>query len=381
MKPGFILGSAIAALAVATACVGMDAAKARGDGLSDTLRINQIQVIGTHNSYKLQIPDPVMKMIAERNADAALTLDYFHRPIVEQLDAGARQVELDPVYDPDGAFGDPMAARLLAAQGIVVPVSDKAVMAKPGIKVLHQTDIDYRSSCLTFVACLQQVKAWSDANRDHTPILIMINPKHTPLSWAGATPVKPFGKAAFNEMEADILSVFPRERIVTPDEVRGAHASLREGAMAGGWPQLGASRGKVMFVIDDAPQRWAGYAEGHPSLAGRVAFVNAHNAPDAPEAAIFVSNEPVADFALIQQRVSAGFIVRTRADADTREARTGDTSRRDQALASGAQYVTTDYIWPDPRFGTGYTARLPGDAPARCNPVNAPAGCATVPAP
>lgn len=379
MKRTIVWGPALLTLAVATACAAMSGRV--GDGLADGLRINQIQVMGTHNSYKLQIPEPVMKLIAERNADAALTLDYFHRPIAEQLDAGARQVELDPVYDPDGAFGDPMAARMLAAQGIVVPVSDKAAMAKPGIKVLHQTDIDYRSSCLTFVACLQQVKGWSDANRDHTPILIMINPKHTPLSWAGATPVKPFGKDAFNEMEADILSVFSRDRIVTPDDVRGAHATLREGAMAGGWPTLGASRGKVIFVVDDAPQRWAAYAEGHPSLKGRVAFVNAHNAPDAPEAAIFVSNEPVKDFALIQSRVAAGFIVRTRADADTREARTGDTSRRDKAFASGAQYVTTDYIWPDERFGTGYTAKLPGDAPARCNPVNAPAGCATVPAP
>jgi hypothetical protein len=188
--------------------------------------------------------------------------------------------------------------------------------------------------------------------------------------------VKPFGKDALNQLDADILSVFPRERIVTPDEVRGTHATLREGAMAGGWPTLGEARGKVLFVIDDAPQRWAPYVEGHASLKGRLAFVNADSAPDAPEAAIFVTNQPDKDFDLIRERVAAGFIVRTRADADTREARTGDTARREKALASGAQYVTTDYIWPDERFGTGYTARLPGNAAARCNPVNAPAGCA-----
>lgn len=375
MKLGFIWGPAFAVLALAAACAGMDEAARRADGLNDSLRINQIQAVGTHNSYKLQIPEPVMKLIAARNADAAITLDYWHRPIAEQLDAGARQVELDPVYDPDGAFADPLGARLLAEQGIAVPVSDRAVMTKPGIKVLHQSDIDYRSSCLTLVACLEQVKAWSDTHRDHTPILIMINPKHTPISWPGATPVKPFGKEALDLLDRDILSVFPRERIVTPDEVRGSHATLREAAMAGGWPTLGGARGRVMFVIDDAPPRWKPYVDGHPSLKGRVAFVNAHNAPDAPEAAIFVSNEPVRDFELIQQRVAQGFIVRTRADADTREARTGDTSRREKAFASGAQYVTTDYIWPDERFGTGFTVRLPGDAAARCNPVNAPESC------
>ena len=187
--------------------------------------------------------------------------------------------------------------------------------------------------------------------------------------------MKPFAKDALNQLDADILSVFSRDRIVTPDEVRGDHATLREGVLAGGWPTLGEARGRVIFVIDDAPARWKPYADGHPSLKGRVAFVNAHNAPDAPEAAILVSNEPVTDFELIKQRVAQGFIVRTRADADTREARTGDTTRREKAFASGAQYVTTDYIWPDERFGTGFTVRLPGNAAARCNPVNAPATC------
>ena len=373
MKRAFVWGPAVLTLVVAASCAALSGRAT--DGLNDSLRINQIQAVGTHNSYKLAIAPEMMKLIADRSADTALTLDYSHRSLAEQLDAGARQVELDPVYDPDGAFGDPLGARMLAQQGVDVPVSDRAVMAKPGIKVLHVTDIDYRSSCLTLIDCLTQVKAWSDAHRDHTPILIMINPKHTPLSWPGATPVKPFGRQALDQMDADILSVFARERIVTPDEVRGSHATLRDGATSGGWPTLADARGRVMFVIDDAPQRWAAYADGHPSLKGRVAFVNAHNAPDAPEAAIFVSNEPVEDFALIQQRVAAGFIVRTRADADTREARTGDTARREKAFASGAQYVTTDYIWPDARFGTGFTVRLPGNAAARCNPVNAPEGC------
>ena len=69
--------------------------------------------------------------------------------------------------------------------------------------------------------------------------------------------------------------------------------------------------------------------------------------------------------------------MRTRADADTVEARTGNTAPRDTAIASGAQYVSTDYPVPDPDFGTGYFAAIPGGLPGRCNPVNAPAGCRT----
>lgn len=366
-----------ASLALA-GCIGAPATQSSVDGLSDGLRLNQIQAVGTHNSYKLKIADPLMALIKERNAATALTLDYWHRPIAEQLDAGARQVELDPLDDPEGgAFADPLGVRLLAQQGVTIDPPDRAALAKPGIKVLHTSDLDFRSSCPTFVNCLEQVKTWSDANRSHTPILIMINPKHTPISWPGATPVRPFGKEAFNRMEAEILSVFPRDRIVTPDDVRGSHATLREGVLAGGWPTLGSSRGKVIFVIDDTPARWAAYTEDHPSLKGRVAFVGAGAAFEAPEAAILVMNEPYEDEALIRQRVAAGFLVRTRADADTCEARANDTRRREAAFASGAQYISTDYIWPDARFPGGFTVRLPGNAvAARCNPVNSPDSCA-----
>lgn len=340
------------------------------------IRLNQIQSVGTHNSYKLAIPEPVMELIKARNAEAALTLDYAHRPIAEQLDKGARNLEIDPYYDPQpGALADPMAPKLLAQQGVELPPEDLSDLTKPGLKVLHVSDIDYRSSCHLFTGCLQQVKAWSDAHPDHSPILVTLNPKHTPLSWEGATPVQPFGREALDQMDAEILSVFPRERLVTPDDVRGTAATLREGALAGGWPTLAASRGKIIFAIDDAPERWAPYVEGHPSLQGRVAFVHADKTPDAPEAAFAVMNEPVGRLAEIQQRVREGWLVRTRADADTREARTGDTARWEAALASGAQFISTDYLWPDDRFGTNYAVGLPGDAEARCNPVNAPQGC------
>ena len=64
-----------------------------------------------------------------------------------------------------------------------------------------------------------------------------------------------------------------------------------------------------------------------------------------------------------------------KADANTEQARSGDIKRRDAALASGAQFVSTDYPAPDPALGTGYFVQLPGGSPVRCNPINAPAGC------
>ena len=57
-------------------------------------------------------------------------------------------------------------------------------------------------------------------------------------------------------------------------------------------------------------------------------------------------------------------------------ARTGDKSRLEAALASGAQYISTDYMNASETFGTDYQAALPGGAVARCNPVNVVDGCA-----
>jgi len=73
-------------------------------------------------------------------------------------------------------------------------------------------------------------------------------------------------------------------------------------------------------------------------------------------------NDPLVDPARISSRVEAGYIVRTRADADTVQARTGETAQREAALESGAQYVSTDYPVPDPDFGTGYFVAIPDGA-------------------
>ena len=80
---------------------------------------------------------------------------------------------------------------------------------------------------------------------------------------------------------------------------------------------------------------------------------------------MLVVNDPVGEFERIQRLVRQGFIVRTRADANTVEARTGDVTRRDRALASGAQLVSTDYYLSAAHFGQDYVVRVPGGM--RCN--------------
>ena len=339
-----------------------------GHGRGPQIRLNQVQVLASHNSYHVE-PEPVLfDALTAVLGPAAQGFQYTHRPLPDELDAGVRQIELDVFVD------DPAGGRY--ATPALVPVLRLAppdpALAGPGLKVLHVQEVDYRSTCPTLVDCLTRVKEWSDAHPRHIPVTIQIEAKDGGIDDPGfgfVTPL-PWTPAAFAALEQEIASVFPPHRVLTPAEVRGRSATLADAVRAGRWPRLDDVRGQVLFVLDDKGAKRDAYRAEVPDLADRTIFVDVPETD--PEAAMMVVNDPVGSAGRIRSLVEAGFIVRTRADADTVQARTGDTTMRDAALASGAQYVSTDYVWPDDRFGTGYVVDLPGDTPARCNPVNAP---------
>ncbi len=53
------------------------------------VKMNETQVIGSHNSYKIGIEKPLMDMILAERPEAK-GLEYTHIPIIEQLDLGLR---------------------------------------------------------------------------------------------------------------------------------------------------------------------------------------------------------------------------------------------------------------------------------------------------
>lgn len=124
------------------------------------VRMNEIQVLGSHNSYHLRPEPEVLEGIAALAGEqVADELDYEHRPLTEQLeDFGIRQFEIDVYADPEGGrFADRPAAELVG-----LPVaSGEPALEEPGFKVIHQVDVDFRSTCLTFVACLSEIETWS----------------------------------------------------------------------------------------------------------------------------------------------------------------------------------------------------------------------------
>jgi hypothetical protein len=339
------------------------------------VKINQIQVIGTHNSYHAGIAPSEAKVWQAKYADAYKGLDYQHSPLPQQFDAGVRQIELDIYADTKGGlYAHPAGPGMAAAAGLPAdpPFDPNGIMSKPGFKVMHVQDVDYRSNCQPFIACLQQVRDWSRAHPSHVPIYVLVETKQGSPRGLKLTEPEPFTSATFDALDAEIRSVFPPSQTITPDDVRGRYETLNQAVLAGNWPTLESSRGKVVFLMD---QHTVGpvYLEGHPSLRGRMIFTNAE--PGQPDAAFVERNEgPAAEIAAL---VKQGYLVRARTDADTKQARVNDTSQRDAMIASGAQLLSTDYPANEPaRWPGHYFVALPQGVPAQCDPVNAPADCA-----
>jgi hypothetical protein len=235
---------------------------------------------------------------------------------------------------------------------------------------MHVPDVDFSTSALTLVDGLREVRAWSLEHPRHVPIFILIELKDETLG-QGFTEAEPWGKHELAELEREILSVFPPEAIIKPDDIRGKARTLPDALREHGWPALDQARGKVIFAMDNEGKERDEYLLGHPALEGRILFVSVP--PENPAAAWMKRNNPIKDFEEIQSLVKAGFLVRTRADESTEQARSNDSRMRDRAFASGAQFVSTDYAEPDPRFSS-YCVRLKGDAVAGSNPVNGLSG-------
>jgi Phosphoinositide phospholipase C, Ca2+-dependent len=360
-------------LALSAAVVLCVAAAAVSSPTSDHARMNQIQVLGSHNSYKQAI-DPSLLSLLKKNGDHRLEgLEYSHIPIEKQLDLGLRALEIDVVYDPEGGrYAHPRGIAVVAENHLPPgpPYDPDGVMNKPGFKVMHIPDMDFRANAYTFQQELALLKAWSDAHPHHLPIPITMNAKDDGAKRTDFVTLLKFDKAAFDAWDAEIVAGLGHQRLITPDDVRGKYPTLEAAVLAHAWPTLASARGKFLFVLDETGPKLDTYVEGHPSLRGRIMFTD--STEGRPEAAFRIVNEAPRDAAYIQYLVRSGYYVRTRADSDTVEARKGDYSRWQQALISGAQVISTDYYQPDSAFGTGYHIQLPGGQPGRWNPLLLP---------
>lgn len=330
-------------------------------GVPDSTPINKIQVIGSHNSYKRAIDPALFKVFMEKDSNRVKGLAYAHIPIEEQLKMGLNNLEIDCYRDEKGGkYAHPKGLDMAAGQA---PYDPNGEMLKPGYKVFHVVDYDFRTDSYTFAGILTKLRNWSKEHPDHNPVFITLETK----GGSADSNTEELDVKAMDDLDAELVQHLGKEYIITPDDVRGKYATLEEAVLKGNWPTLQAAKGKYLFVLDDHGAKRATYMEGHPSLKGRILFVNAE--PGTPEAAVLIRNgskEPG-----IKELVQKGYIIRTRADGDTKQARVNDRSYFDAACSSGAQIITTDYYLKSTYFASPYQVYFEGENKyIRMNPVN-----------
>lgn len=335
----------------------------------NTIKLNQIQIIGSHNSYKKIIQPELWKLIYAKDSMLANSLQYEHIPLEEQLELGLRSLELDVYLDQQGGkYSQPLGLSYLQKMGKAVEPYDLAnELTQPGLKVFHIQDFDFRSHNLLFKNCLLAIKKWSLSNKNHIPIIITINAKDSKINFDGANVPLLFIKEALESIDTEIRSVFSESDLITPDLVRGKYSTLKEAILNNGWPKIEDVKGRFLFVLDEGGQKLEDYLNDNKSLTGKAMFVNV-NEEDA-NAAIMIINDPIKDEMQIIDLVKKGYLVRTRADAETVEARNNNYARFEAAAKSGAQIISTDYYLPSRFFESNYKVIFDDKSYTRINPI------------
>ncbi len=165
------------------------------------IRLNDVQVRGTHNSYQPPLP-----------------------PLDRQLDAGIRQLELDVFFLPDGTFA------------------------------VHHSVVDSHSICPTLDACLTPVRAWLKAHTHSLPLFLIVEDKDAP---GAGTP------GELDALDGTVRRALPGRLLVAPrevapvtpkgwptlDKLRGRVVPVLIGDLAGAYSANGTSlAGRSMLV-------------------------------------------------------------------------------------------------------------------------------------
>jgi hypothetical protein len=312
--------------------VGSDDGLFGGEESKEPLRLNHIQMKGTHNSYHIE---PMVSPTREYM--------YTHQPLdVQATELGVRQFEIDVWWD-----------------------------LREGLRVYHN-QYDSGTTCPTFENCLVTLLSWSEENPGHHPIFIWIEPKDWPEQAADVTTTLELS-GILEDIEQEISQFWPLNKTITPDDVRGERENLREAIMEDGWPVIEESTGKAIFVLLAHGETRDLYLDSHPNLSGARMFTLSDES--STEAAIFSLTDPVGSGDEITRLVNEGYIVRSRADSGGEEADNNDSTRLNAALSVGAHSISTDY--PGKVDGIDYWVEIPNGEPSRCNPITAPDWCSS----
>lgn len=283
--------------------------------------LNEIQFLGTHNSYKNRA-NFVSKIVNWFTAvlidqSSPDTYSYIFEPLSTQLDQGVRSFELDLLAKEDNQF-----------------------------LCSHHALFDDSSHCLDFPLALQELKKWSDANPGHMPVTVLVELKDWLLPLPSNQEFNSETMRALDQLLQDALG----DSLYRPADMMDNHTNLQEALDAEGWPTLSELRGKILFILH--PNKISEeYITSDSTMQSQSLFPMLESTPELLQsktagtelpwqknAVIFMLNSPNSQFEEIKQWKEAGFMVRTRSDSYP----DFDPAVAQKAVDSGANIISTD---------------------------------------
>jgi hypothetical protein len=271
-----------------------------------TIRLNEIQMLATHNSYKKTGSDIGKFFVGLGDSfDEARALKYGYKNLTDQFEAGVRSMEFD--------------LRLRKTQYVLT----------------HVPLVDNSSVAPDFAQALEEIALFSSNHPNHVPIIILMEIKDDWMILDHALQV-------IESKDLENLNTLLTEKLgnqlFTPQMMMEADKTLKETIQSTGWPTLNSLLGKVIFVLH--PGNFTDmYFELDETLETQPMFIGSYaSGINQDYASFIVHNNPSREE--IEPLIQANFIVRTRIDANL----IFNQSDFDQAVLSGAQILTSDFL-------------------------------------
>ncbi len=279
------------------------------------LKFNEMSFIATHNSYQTTAIDETKKLYTSLSDLTfgiynAEKIEFESETLTDQLNCGLRSFELDiETFDRDGDIS---------------------------FTCMHSPYFEMSTSCYDFSLALKEIALWSDNNPDHLPITIIIEPKKTFL------PLKDMKYFSLDYALAldDVLREGLGEKLFTPADMLRDYESFGEMRAADDWCKVRDMLGKVVVLLHDCGVT-EDYIAVDSSVKTQAMFPMLREEDVDRDCTSFILCNVPGELLEIKNDVMGEkkIMVRTRSD------KFGEITdkRREDAFASGANIISTDY--------------------------------------
>lgn len=283
--------------------------------IADGVKLNEIAILGTHNSYQTlatketRLLMSIIDTITLKKLDLD-TFDFEMDTLTDQLEMGIRNVEIDiETLDKDG---------------------------KIEFKVTHNTIVDNASSAYDFKKAMEEIKLWSDNNPGHLPVYVIIEPKSFVVEVNG---MKKFSLNYAQELEKVLAETFG-DSLLTPDDMLRDYSSFKEMRENDDWLTLKEAQGKVIVLLHDCDVTESYIALDESIRTQKMFPMLRYDDRNESYTSFILENDAFrANERKAENINGSNLIVRTRADVYPEYS----DERYEAVEACGSQIITTDF--------------------------------------